>query len=219
MNDASKIVAASMLLATLSACGNATRDEGGNGPLGALTATATQAIANRGKSDTPAIPPRSAADAAAEALRVNPGPLIQTGFESLGRRQIMAMTGQNGAIRTYMTPSEEALILRGGMLVGTRGLGHDLSVAEPGTESIIRVGGSGAAPRVMRYFTGDGLERSLQFSCTVGAGPRPGVSVETCKGHGTTFQNSYVVQGGQITVSRQWIGPSLGYVTIQTLRP
>ena len=117
------------------------------------------------------------------------------------------------------TPAEEALILRNGMLVGTRGLGHDLSVAEPGTEGLIRAGASGSGTRVMRYFAGDGVERPLQFACTVGAGPRPGVTVESCEGHGTSFQNSYMVGGGQIAVSRQWIGPDLGYVTIQVLRP
>lgn len=217
MKRASTITLAASLLAGLAACGNDT--EGGGGPLGILAQTAGQVVAERRAPDQPVVPARSAQDAAAEALRVNPGPLIQAGFEGLGRTQIMAMTGQNGAMRTYMTPAEESLILRGGMLVGTRGLGHDLSVAEPGTESLIRSGGSGSGTRTMRYFAGDGLERPLQFSCTVGAGPAPGVTVEDCTGHGTRFQNSYMVQGGQIAVSRQWIGPNLGYVTIQTLRP
>lgn len=137
----------------------------------------------------------------------------------LGRTQVMALAGQNGSMRTYMTPSEEALILRGGMLVGTRGLGHDLSVAEAQTESLIRAGASGSGTRIMRYYGGDGLERPLQFTCSVGPGPRAGVTVENCEGHGVTFQNSYMRSGSQIAVSRQWIGPKLGYVTIQTLRP
>lgn len=213
----SRMALAALLLAALAACGN---DDRGVGALGELAQTAGQAVAQRrAAAQAPAVPPKSPEEAAAEALRVNPGPLIQVGFESLGRTQVMAMTGQNGAMRTYMTPAEEALILRGGMLVGTRGLGNDLSVAEPGTDALIRAGASGTALRIMRYFSGDGLERPLQFACTVGAGPRPGVTVETCRGHGVTVQNSYLVQNGQIAVSRQWIGPALGYVTIQTLRP
>ncbi|RJL05785.1 YjbF family lipoprotein [Paracoccus siganidrum] len=218
MNGAFKITLAAGLLAGLSGCGN---DADGGGPLGALAETAGQVVAEqRGAgADQPAAPARTPEQAAAEALRVNPGPLIMAGFESLGRNQVMAMTGQNGAMRTYMTPSEEALILRGGMLVGTRGLGNDLSVAEPQTEALIRAGGSGSGTRVMRYYSGDGLERPLSFDCTVGPGPNPGVVVENCEGHGISFQNSYMPQGGQIAVSRQWIGPALGYVTIQTLRP
>ncbi|WP_295048192.1 YjbF family lipoprotein [uncultured Paracoccus sp.] len=216
MNGALKITLAASLVAGLAGCGN---DGRGAGPLGTLAQTAGQIVAERRAEGQPAAPAKSPQEAAAEALRVNPGPLIQVGFENLDRTPIMAMTGQNGAMRTYMTPAEEAVILRNGMLVGTRGLGNDLSVAEPGTEGLIRAGASGSGTRIMRYLSGDGLERPLQFACTVGAGPRPGVIVESCEGHGATFQNSYMVQGGQIPVSRQWVGPALGYVTIQTLRP
>lgn len=215
MNGALKITLAASLLGSLAACGN----DQDTGVFGVLSQTAGQVVADRRAPAQPAATPTSPQDAAAEALRVNPGPLIQAGFESLGRTQVMAMTGQNGAMRTFMTPAEEALILRGGMLVGTRGLGNDLSVAEPATEGLIRAGAAGTGTRIMRYFAGDGIERPLQFTCTVGAGPAPGVTVENCEGHGTTFQNSYMVHGGQIAVSRQWIGPALGYVTIQTLRP
>ena len=216
MNGVLKMTLAASLLTGLAACGN---DSEGNDWVGVVAQTASQVVAERRAATQPAAPAKSPEEAAAEALRVNPGPLIQAGFESLGRTQVMAMTGQNGSMRTFMTPAEEALILRGGMLVGTRGLGHDLSVAEPQTEALIRAGASGTGTRVMRYFAGDGVERPLQFACTVGAGPAPGVTVENCEGHGATFQNSYMVQGGQIAVSRQWIGPNLGYVTIQTLRP
>ena len=216
MNGALKITLAASLMAGLAACGN---DDRGIGALGTLAQTAAQVVAERRAPDQPAAPAKSPEEAAAEALRINSGPLIQTGFENLNRTQIMAMTGQNGAMRTYMTPAEEAVILRNGMLVGTKGLGNDLSVAEPGTEALIRAGASGSGTRIMRYLSGDGLERPLQFTCTVGAGLNPGVTVENCEGHGTSFQNSYMVQGGQIAVSRQWIGPALGYVTIQTLRP
>lgn len=216
MNGALKITLAASLMAGLAACGN---DDRGIGALGTLAQTAAQVVAERRAPDQPAAPAKSLEEAAAEALRINSGPLIQAGFENLNRTQIMAMTGQNGAMRTNMTPAEEAVILRNGMLVGTKGLGNDLSVAEPGTEALIRAGASGSGTRIMRHLSGDGLERPLQFTCTVGAGPNPGVTVENCEGHGTSFQNSYMVQGGQIAVSRQWIGPALGYVTIQTLRP
>ncbi len=207
------------LLAALAACSNQGPDEGGTTPASVLARTVQQAISARTAEPAPAAAPKSAQERVAEALRVNPGPLIQVGFEGLGRTQILAMTGQNGAMRTYMTPAEEAVILRDGMLVGTKGLGRDLAVAEPGTEALIRAGQSGRGTRIMRYLGGDGLERPLQFDCTTGPGPNPGVITEDCAGHGVTFQNSYMVQAGQIPVSRQWVGPGLGYITVQTLRP
>ena len=213
-----RAILAGVALAALSACGNTGADEAGASPLSVLAQTATQAITARGAAQ-PATPAPSPQQAAAEALRVNQGPLIQATFESPARTQVLALTGTNGAMRTYMPPDEQAVILRGGMLIGTRGLGRDLSVAEPGTEGLIRAGQSGSGTRVMRYLSGDGLERPLQFSCTTSPGPNPGVILESCEGHGATFQNNYLVQNGQIPVSRQWIGPGMGYVTIQTLRP
>lgn len=207
------------LLATLAACANQGADEVETSPASILVQTARDAISARAKKGQTSAPTRTQQQQAAEAMRVNSGPLIQVGFESLGRNQILALTGQNGTMRTYMTPSEEAVILRNGMLVGTKGLGNDLAVAEPGTEGFIRAGQSGSGTRIMRYLGGDGLERPLQFDCTTGPGPNTGIMVEDCTGHGLTFQNSYAVQGGQIPVSRQWVGPALGYITVQTLRP
>lgn len=212
------IMAAALL--ALSACSNDRGDEGGVTVFGALTDAARQVAAERrAPAPGPAAPARTPEQAAAEALRVNPAPLIRAGFESLGQTQIMAMTGQNGSMRTYMTPSQEALILRGGMLSGTRGFGNDLSVAEPQTDALIRAGRAGSGQRVMRIYGGDGVERPLQFTCEVGPGPAAGVTIETCRGHGARFQNNYIVHSGQIMVSRQWAGPVLGYITIETLRP
>lgn len=211
--------ACALALGLLVACSNSkSSDEGDTGEFAqAIKQVVTETLPITKKAETAA--PKSPQEMAAEALRVNPGPLILVGFEKTGRNQVLAMTGENGSMRTFMTPGEQALILRDGLLIGTRGLGYDLSVAEPQTEALIRSGSSGSGQRIMRYYTGDGLETPLRFECTTGQGPKPGVLVENCKGHGVTFQNSYISQGGQISVSRQWIGPTLGYVTIQVLRP
>ncbi len=204
------------LLAALAACGN-DRPEGGS-TLGIMGKAATQIVAQRKASSQPA-PARDPAEMAASALRVNPGPLIMVTLESMGTTQVMAMTGENNGMRTYMTPNEQAVILRNGLLVATRGLGNDLSVAEAsGPASLILAGRSGEAKRVMRYYSGDGLERPLPLDCRVGPGPKAGVTIESCEGFGAKIQNNYIVSGGRATVSRQWAGPKLGYLTIQTLR-
>lgn len=214
-----KAALSALLVAGLAACGNDDTGASTNPLLIAAKVAGDTASKIRGDKQAAAAPAATPEQMAAEALRVNPGPLVLVGFESLGRNQVMAMTGQNGAMRTYMAPSKEALILRDGMVIGTRGLGNDLSVAEPATEALIRAGRSGNATRTMRYYSGDGLERPLHFECSVAPGPKPGVVVESCQGHGASFQNSYMPQGGKLPVSRQWLGPRLGYVTVQTLRP
>lgn len=212
----SRIAAAVALTAALSACGTEQQEN----PTGfsVMRQAATQIVASRKAEKTPVATPDPSA-MAAEALRVNPGPLILVGLENAGTTQVLAMTGENNGMRTYMTKNEQSIILHDGMLVGTRGLGNDLSVAEaPQTKALVLAGRSGQSQRVMRYYSGDGLERPLPLDCRVGPGPKPGVMVEDCTGLGLTIQNSYIASGGRITVSRQWIGPALGYMTIQTLR-
>lgn len=214
-----KAALSALLVAGVAACGNDDTGQETNPVLIAAKAAGETAARLKGqKPQAPSAPARTPQEMAAEALRVNPAPLVMVGFESLGRTQVMAMTGENGSVRTYMAPSKEALIIRDGMVIGTRGLGNDLSVAEPATEALIRAGRTGQAPRVMRYWSGDGLERPLNFNCSVGPGPKPGVILESCEGHGARFQNNYAPQGGHLPVSRQWLGPKLGYVTIQVLR-
>lgn len=212
-----KLVSALALAAAVAGCSgrNSPEEEPSGSPFGIARAALGQVVAQRQTQANPA-PARSPQEMAAAALAANPGPLILVGLESSGTTQVMALTGQNGGMRTFMTPSEQALILRGFMLTGTRGLGRDLSVAEAApSAALIQAGRSGTAQRVMRYYSGDGLERPIDFTCRIGPGPNAGVMVEDCSGHGLSFQNSYLPSAG---VSRQWIGPGLGYATIQVLR-
>ncbi|WP_090524539.1 YjbF family lipoprotein [Paracoccus isoporae] len=231
MKNTALMAAAGLALA---ACG--TRDpEAGNSLYGQLQEAVAPAVARvggGGRAPAQAAAPLSAEQMAARALAANPAPLILAGLESSGATQVMAMTGQNGDMRTYMTPNEQALIIRNGMLTGTKGLGHDLSVAEAdGPAALIRARRAGQATRINRYLGGDGVERPLPMTCTVATGEGKSFGfagrawsatqvMETCEGGGVEVQNSYLVTAsGQIPVSRQWISPQLGYVTIQTIRP
>lgn len=210
-----RVILGAAALAMLSACSSVESDEGSI--PGILAEAMRQSVGQKERSaEAKTVDP---SQMAATALRVNKGPLIMVGLERMNSTQVLAMTGENAGMRTYMTENEQALILRDGMLVGTRGLGHDLSVAEVAQSSaLIRSGRSGQVQRVMRYWTGDGLERPLRLDCTIAPGPKAGVMIETCKNGPLEFQNNYIAQNGRVTVSRQWVGPDLGYVTIQELR-
>lgn len=225
-------VLATVLL--VAACGSGGEDEG-NPIYDQLRQVAGPAVARvGGKTEAPkqAAAPLTADQMAARALAANPAPLILAGVESSGATQVMAMVGENGNMRTYMTPNQQALIIRSGLLTGTKGLGHDLSAADvEGTAALIHGRRNGQAQRTMRYLGGDAIERPLPMNCTVTVGENKNFSfagtgwtatqvVESCTGSGAEVQNSYLVTAsGQIPVSRQWIGPQLGYVTIQTIRP
>ncbi|MDO5529068.1 MAG: YjbF family lipoprotein [Paracoccus sp. (in: a-proteobacteria)] len=218
---------------SVAACGNAPQEDASG--FGILRQAAGQMLPARG-GETPAAAPAQAdtPDAmAARALAANAGPLLLAVLESAESAQVMAMMGENAGMRTYMTANQQAFIMRGGMLTGTRGLGHDLSVAEvQNSAALIRARQSGRAERVMRYITGDGVERPLPLQCTIAVGEGQNYAfaghnwrgtqvAETCQGPGgLAVQNSYLVTAdGQIPLSRQWIGPQLGYVIVQTIRP
>lgn len=200
---------------------------------GALKDAAAPAIARAtGGAEAPApAAPLSAEQMAARALAANPAPLILAGLESSGATQVMAMTGENAGMRSYMSPNMQALILRGGILTGTKGLGHDLSVVEGDSPSLIGARRAGQATRIHRYISGDGVERPLPMICNVTVGGAKSFAFagrswtatqvgESCRSGALTVENSYLVTAdGQIPVSRQWIGQQLGYVTLQTIRP
>lgn len=205
---------AAALLGAVAGCsgGSSSSETGTPG----LAATVAQQIMTQRRVPAEPAPAADPQALAAEALAVNPGPLILVGLEGRGTTQVLAIAGENQGMRTYMTKNEQALIMRGFMLTGTRGLGHDLSVAEAEqSATLIASGRSSSATRIMRYYSADGLERPMDFSCQIGQAPNAGVMVEACAGHGIRFENSYLPSAG---VSRQWIGPGLGYVTIQVLR-
>ncbi len=225
-----------LALVSLAACGSKQSTDAGAGVeslSAALGQVAQQGVGKLSGKQAPAAQPRSAEQIAAEAARVNKSPLILVTLENLGRTQALALVGQNGNMRTYMNPAEQAVILRSGMLLGTKGLGNDLAVAGADqSAALIRARRAGTAQRTMRFLTGDGLERPLPMSCTVSTGASKSFSFtgqswnaqqvgERCTtASGLSIDNSYLVTAdGQIPVSRQWISPVLGYLTIQTIRP
>ncbi|MDO5620436.1 MAG: YjbF family lipoprotein [Paracoccus sp. (in: a-proteobacteria)] len=219
---------------TLAACGNDTERSDTSTvlrqTLGGVAAQAGQMVG--GSAAAPATPARSPDQIAAAALQANPGPLILATVESAGNMQAMALIGENGSRRTFATTNQQALVLDQGVLTSTKGLGHDLNATDAqASTALIRARRAGQANRVNYYLTGEGVERALPVSCTITSGEMQAFDfagriwsarqmAEHCQGHGADFTNNYLVAGdGSIVLSRQWIGPAMGYVTIQTIRP
>ncbi len=227
-----RLGAAGLLLAALAGCGSDQSEKEGT-QLATDTAKGIVGLLPIPflKRTGPAAPPPDVEAMALSALETNRGPLIFTAFEEQGLSTILGMIGENGAMRTYATPSSQALILRAGVLAGTRGFGHDMISGDVDQVAVlIRSRTAGTAPKVLRYLDGLGLERPLPLECSVRTGadstyPFAGQSwtgtqvVEHCTGSGAVIDNSYIVGAdGNILASRQWISPELGYVTIQTVR-
>ncbi|HEY0276014.1 MAG TPA: YjbF family lipoprotein [Paenirhodobacter sp.] len=231
MTPVLRLGAASLLLAALAACGSDQSEKEGT-QLARDTAVGIVGLLPIPffKKSAVAAPSPDIEAMALSAMETNTGPLIFVAFEAQGAT-ILGMIGENGAMRTYATPASQAMILRGGVLAGTRGFGHDMISADvDAVGGLIHARTAGTAPKVLRYLDGLGLERPLPLNCTVRIGaettyPFAGQNwtgaqvVEHCEGSGATIDNSYIVgANGAVLASRQWISPELGYVTIQTVR-
>jgi hypothetical protein len=185
-----------------------------------------------GKDSDAAAQPVDQEAIALSALQLNAGPVLLVGLEATGGTTAAGMVGENGSMRTYNTPQKQSLILRDGLIVGTRGFGNDVMSANVGAvAALIHARRAGTAPRTPYYLDGEGVERPLPLSCTVSLGETKSYSfagtdwetmqvAERCTAPNVDITNSYLVTpAGQIALSRQWLAPGLGFVTLQTLRP
>jgi hypothetical protein len=216
----------------LSACGNdTTKTENAHVAGGVVRDIAALVRPNKApaKDAAPAQDDEALAQAALRSLKT---PSLIATIESTRSRSVLGMIGENGTMRTYATPTQQSMIFRQGILVGTRGLGHDMMSAEiDALAPLIHGRRAGTVPVTLRYLDGLGLERPLPVTCTVSTGADQAFDfagshwqgqqvVQTCTDNGANFTNNFVVSAsGDILLSRQWIGPALGYVTLRVVRP
>ncbi|GAB4388938.1 YjbF family lipoprotein [Albidovulum sp.] len=231
---AARPLALALGLAALLAAGACGTDpqgaEGGRLAVESLKSLTTSLGAGRGQTpqSAPEADAATAARLAAAARQSVRGEVYLARLERGGLLTVLGETGRNGRTLTLATPSGQGAMLRGGLLVATRGLGDDLMSADTDdAEALIRGRRSGTASRVYRYLDGEGIERPLPATCSYAAGgagqaeliasAAPTVEVrETCEAGGLTIRNRYAVDaGGRVIASRQWIGPSLGHVRLQ----
>ena len=123
------------------------------------------------------------------------------------------------------------LLTRDGVLVGTRGLGHDMMGADASaTRAALRMGGGARLPRVEHRLTPDNRSVRLHYLCDVVPvgrevlrfyGPIHATTIyeERCLGEGPPLRNRYWVDGGGV-VRRQAVAvsPEVGILDIDLLR-
>ncbi len=170
------------------------------------------------------VPPQ---EMAAKALALSASPMLMAQFEGAARGDIAELVGQNGAMRSYTTASQKGIILRSGLLIGTRGFGNDMMSAdvEPAA-ALILSRTAGQAARKLRYLDGEGVERPVPLDCAITpAAPVEQAEItltpvgERCVFRNLVVENSYfVTPEGKILASRQWGGPRLGYLNLTVLR-
>jgi hypothetical protein len=215
-------------LGLISACGN-DQSKTENSRLASSMFKELVGSMKRNKTDAPKV---DAEALSAKALATIPGPLLLISFEKTGGAAVVGLFGENGSKRTFALANQQTLTLRNGLLEATRGLGNDLMSAETeGVGALIRSRRAGQAQRIQRYLDGEWVERPLILTCTVQPGEARSFTfaglnysgtqvLERCSGGGASADNVYLVSSdGRILLSRQWIGPEIGNVNLQTIRP
>jgi len=157
-------------------------------------------------------------------------PRLRASLLKRGTSAMMHVTGRNGDVVTWETPERVSVSLAGGVLVATRGLGHDLMSAEV-REARAALAGSMPAgsdyPRFYGYMDGEHRTWFRSFLCHVVVAERDVVETtsdgrkvtrvtERCTDPDLEFTNVYWrAPDGELVRSRQWIGPELGHIRLE----
>ncbi|WP_204114939.1 YjbF family lipoprotein [Shimia biformata] len=153
-------------------------------------------------------------------------PLILIEMKDGGGTAAVVEIERNGPHVTYASADRRTIVMKGGMVTATRGLGQDLmsSDSDPSSD-LVRARKSGEVTRVMRHIGGDDQSVERRFACQIAPGTRDEfkgslhtegtIMIERCRADDMGFTNSYVVSGkGQITESIQWLSPLRSYAQL-----
>lgn len=205
---------------TVAACGSDTENSLNSQILRTFATSAVDGV-------KPAAAPSAPMTRATLATVVTPVMLVK--IDSTGHEALIAEVQTNGPVATWSSVDDITISLRNGVIVATRGFGADLMAAA--VPPVSRSSGGGQTnSRVHTLLNGEDQSVRTQFSCTMqNLGPKTievvEISyqathvVETCAADAETFRNEYWFSSDQkMRMSRQWISPDVGYLTIKDVR-
>lgn len=217
-----RCAALAALFALLAGCGTAT-----DSPL--ATALSGIRASLGGNAAREAGEAALAAQLTPEALARATRPLLLAELPSRDARATFVIGGENRGHVTWIGADGIGLVLRGGVLTSTRGLGPDLLASDTAAAlAAIRRGG-GSATRAHRYLGGEHQVIGRDFACSYVSEGRAAIEIvgtrhvtrvvaEGCAGNGARFENRYWIGAdGFVWQSTQWIGPEIGEVTLKQL--
>lgn len=139
----------------------------------------------------------------------------------------MLLAGARAGVQRWRTTDNVQIYTRDGIIIGTRGLGHDVMTVETGeAAALIAATSSGQIQRMHRVLTGDDLLELQSWVCDIApAGAerlRVGEDVwaqtrivtETCHGPRGPFENRHWVDAGVLRQSWQYVGPEIGVIQL-----
>ncbi|UWR30208.1 YjbF family lipoprotein [Sulfitobacter sp. W002] len=217
---------------TLSACAGGGREEE-RSPLLSAGSTLFSILKDRTGPEAPA---KGRVTVTRTLLDQTPGAVMQvvpenTGLQDFLKRVARRSDGTPGMVEVWQSTDQAQIVLREGVLVGTKGLGGDMRSAQAQTVIAALDGQGGGGERLITLARLDGTAQTVPFACDVThLGPETiqivdrRLSVrhfrEDCVYGATTFSNDYwaEVGTGKLRRSRQWAGPQFGYMAIDLLK-
>jgi len=138
---------------------------------------------------------------------------------------LLAAAGHNGDKITWLSPDGIGVVTRNGILIGTRGLGHDLMGVDVADFDVITSG----APndRLVERLDGTDQIQSLVFQCVLTGQAAEEIEIatqkvattrfdEACRNDSFIFTNKYWVNAdGRLVRSLQLVSPGVGYMVLQ----
>ena len=146
---------------------------------------------------------------------------MQVRIPARGADTRVTLVARNDDVETWLAVDNISVSFRQGVLVATRGLGHDLMGAGAETTLDALAGqGDEIYRRQMRYLTGDHRTTYLNAGCSmasVGAETFGALRLqrheESCQARDHLFTNIFWTDGtGRIVRSQQWVSPEVGFL-------
>jgi len=158
-------------------------------------------------------------------------PALQVALVEQDRAGTVLLESQRNGIDTWLTPDGATLIMRQGMLVGTRGFGAGMLASDVDQPlSMVLNGRQGYSDRFHTFLNGNDETNTRTYRCEIvnrgareiSVGDKPTqtrLMAEDCKSLDQSFLNLYWVSasGNRIVQSRQWAGDYLGIVTTRAV--
>lgn len=169
-------------------------------------------------------------------LDQTPGAVMQVIPDNTGAQDFLRLIarrndGNPGTIEVWQSSDDAQLILRNGVLVGTKGLGGDMRSAEAATTFAGFDGQGGGGQRRITLARLNGTAQTAAFSCDMTQLGRETLQIvdqqistyrmrEDCSYNDASFTNEYWVEtgSGRMRKSRQWAGPTFGYINFLLLK-
>ncbi len=197
-------------LVVVQSCGTASQT-----PVVSALRSGVQTLVNP-PAPKPALAERRAAILRDVAQAGGTAPVLLVTLPTLDAVASLVPAAENQDVMTWIDPSGVSVATRDGLVISTRGLGHDLMASDVSGTQAALAGGPARFDRVHRYLNGENQLLRQTFTCRTET-ENAGV-IERCSDGVTAFENRFELQSGHIKRSTQWLGPDIGFATLERLR-